>query len=187
MIPVLRGSKLGLHAIQPGGKFGRWTVVEKRGMRGAHRMWLCRCICGKEREVFRSALTSGISTSCGCSRKSDGTASFRVLLRRYRHDAKQKEREWLILESDARILMQEPCHYCGAPPLRVVRAKETNVEFLYNGLDRVDNDRGYIPGNVVPCCGDCNRAKRGMTAGKFASWIARVYHNSPDMWIESVT
>jgi hypothetical protein len=27
------------------------------------------------------------------------------------------------------------------------------------GLDRLDNSRGYEPGNVVPCCGDCNKTR----------------------------
>jgi hypothetical protein len=29
----------------------------------------------------------------------------------------------------------------------------------YGGLDRIDNSRGYEPGNVVPCCTDCNRIR----------------------------
>ena len=40
----------------------------------------------------------------------------------------------------------EPCHYCG-------------VEIEVTGLDRKDNNKGYIPGNVVPCCWDCNKKK----------------------------
>lgn len=28
-----------------------------------------------------------------------------------------------------------------------------------HGLDRIDNDKGYHPDNVVPCCDTCNRLK----------------------------
>ena len=48
--------------------FGRWTVVEtlptKEG--NNHRMVLCRCECGVQKEVRKSSLTSGDSKSCGC-------------------------------------------------------------------------------------------------------------------------
>jgi hypothetical protein len=40
---------------------------------------------------------------------------------------------------------QQPCHWCGAP------LAETG-----SGLDRLDNNRGYVPGNVVQACDVCN-------------------------------
>lgn len=53
-----------------GQKFGRWEVLEYVGKKdnGKH-YWKCRCNCGTERDVERSGLTSGKSTSCGCYRK----------------------------------------------------------------------------------------------------------------------
>ena len=32
-------------------------------------------------------------------------------------------------------------------------------EGTHGGLDRLDNSRGYIPGNVVSCCVECNVAR----------------------------
>lgn len=43
-----------------------------------------------------------------------------------------------------------PCRYCGA-----------DIQTI--GLDRVDNNIGYIIGNVVPCCEICNYMKRTMS------------------------
>src|ERR1700722_17552573 len=50
------------------------------------------------------------------------------------------------------------CHYCGQPP---ELAHLSGRDYLYccNGIDRNENDIGYIPGNVVPCCKMCNKAK----------------------------
>jgi hypothetical protein len=45
-------------------------------------------------------------------------------------------------------LVSSPCHYCGNV------LPETGY-----GLDRKDNDLGYIIGNIVPCCKDCNKMK----------------------------
>lgn len=51
-----------------GRKFGHWTVVsvvpKSQGERSYS--WLCRCVCGVEREVQGHALKIGRSTSCGC-------------------------------------------------------------------------------------------------------------------------
>lgn len=43
--------------------FGDWTVVALSGVK-----WLCRCICGTERMVFRRDLRAGRSKGCGCKR-----------------------------------------------------------------------------------------------------------------------
>lgn len=57
--------------------------------------------------------------------------------------------EWNISESDYFELISKRCHYRNHPL------------GISNGvcLDRVDNSKGYVIGNVVPCCGNCNRIK----------------------------
>lgn len=37
--------------------FGEWTVIKRAVDRGAQAMWLCRCSCGKERNVLGGNLT----------------------------------------------------------------------------------------------------------------------------------
>ena len=53
-------------AIEPGGVFGRWTVIREGAAAGKEQRWLCRCTCGEEREVLDRALRYGLSLSCGC-------------------------------------------------------------------------------------------------------------------------
>ena len=36
-----------------------------------------------------------------------------------------------------------------------------------NGVDRVDNTKGYSVDNSVPCCKFCNTAKHTMSEGDF--------------------
>lgn len=51
------------------------------------------------------------------------------------------------------------CHYCG----NIVTWAEHTPEKIANGfrsnLDRKDNSVGYIVGNLVVCCWECNNAK----------------------------
>lgn len=50
-----------------GQRFGRYAVL-KRVQNDKHNnaVWLCRCDCGKEKEVVGSALRKGVTLSCGC-------------------------------------------------------------------------------------------------------------------------
>lgn len=66
----------------------------------------------------------------------------------YKHQAKRKERRWEISQTDFNRIVSQPCHYC--------RISNRNV-----GLDRVNSEPYYTIDNVLPCCGSCNRVKRG--------------------------
>src|SRR5690349_23930597 len=57
----------------------------------------------------------------------------------------------------------------------MIRRPPRSTLFPYTTLFRsVDSDRGYELGNVVPCCGVCNRAKGTMSQDMFFGWIRRV-------------
>ena len=44
-------------------------------------------------------------------------------------------------------------------------------DFTYNGIDRVDNTKGYQVNNCVASCFICNKAKGVMTQSEFLNWI----------------
>lgn len=54
-----------------------------------------------------------------------------------------------ITKNMAHRLMKSDCTYCG----------EKSAGTRVNGIDRVDNAKGYIRSNCVPCCSTCNRMK----------------------------
>lgn len=66
-----------------------------------------------------------------------------------KHFAKLKGKEWLLTESQYIELIQQNCYYCG-----LKNSSEAGV-----GLDRLDNNVGYIKSNVVSCCTECNVAR----------------------------
>ena len=43
-------------------------------------------------------------------------------------------------------ITKSDCHYCGSPPLTLHTAYGGS-EYLYNGIDRIDNDKGYSSDN----------------------------------------
>lgn len=58
-------------------------------------------------------------------------------------------------------LWQKPCVYCGD-------------EIVTVGVDRVDNAKGYVMDNVVPCCAICNSMKSSMKLVDFLRRCATI-------------
>lgn len=50
-------------------RFGRLTIIRYSESRGGRRFWECKCDCGNTCIVSTAHLTTGETTSCGCSRK----------------------------------------------------------------------------------------------------------------------
>ena len=51
-----------------GRQFGSWTVMRPCiTATGEGNVWLCRCTCGKQREIDARYLRGGVTTSCGCA------------------------------------------------------------------------------------------------------------------------
>jgi hypothetical protein len=69
-------------------------------------------------------------------------------------DAKKRNLEWTLTKEVFIELRLLPCTYCGG-----------TLPEAGSGLDRKDNLKGYISGNVVPCCFRCNYMK-----GKFLTY-----------------
>lgn len=66
-------------------------------------------------------------------------------------------------------LITNNCEYCGSPPsLENIHKKH---KIFLNGVDRINNNLGYINGNVKTCCHICNKAKGGLTLNEFKTWI----------------
>ena len=71
------------------------------------------------------------------------------------------------------------CFYCGSFASNtkqiVCKNKDFNKSYNYNGLDRIDNTKGYLEDNVVTCCKTCNIAKNTMSHEEYLQFIKRVY------------
>lgn len=64
--------------VNPGDKFGRWTIINEAEKRGIQRYFLCECSCPLKtrKEVGLAALRKGHSSSCGCIVKENGRKRF---------------------------------------------------------------------------------------------------------------
>lgn len=82
-------------------------------------------------------------------------------------------------------LIYKPCVYCCATPNKALydwshgknRVKISSASITVSGIDRIDSTKGYVEGNVVPCCALCNFAKSDMPLSEFEEWVKRAHNH----------
>jgi hypothetical protein len=181
-----------------GKRFGKLTVIERSedfvrdGKTHAAR-WRVLCDCGETRFKTTSELQAGRSRSCGCFarqlrsdrlRMPDGVAARNHILTSYKHAAKKRNLEWGITDGEFFGLIEKQCYYCGRQPSGIARIQQRSSlhvreasELLYTGVDRFDNNRGYVVGNVVPCCKRCNIGKNTLSGFEFIELARAIAKN----------
>lgn len=139
-----------------GQKFGRLTVVERspRKNNSTNARWLCRCDCGQEVSVLGVTLRRGESKSCGCLstelKKKRATIHGLCYARLYHIWHGMRDRCYLH---------SNPAYpnYGGRGISICEEWRDDFIAFyewaMANGyrddlsIDRIDNDKGYSPGN----------------------------------------
>lgn len=138
----------------------------------------CLCKCGNVAQVSVSRLASGKAKSCGClsqavlqSDISKREAGIRAVLRVYNYSAKERGLDFSLDRETFERLTTSNCVYCGVEPLQF---QTRFSEFKYNGIDRVDNTKGYVLENCIPCCKVCNRMKDVLSVEDFKTHINKI-------------
>ena len=168
-------------------QYGRLFVVDQF-MRDSRTICVCRCKCGNRTEVDGSKLKRGDVKSCGCfardirrnntyNRKAFGHSSFKRVFSSYKSNAKYKGRQFQLSEDEARRFFESQCYYCGNYPSTKCDHPKLYGYYVYNGIDRLDNKRGYVVDNCVSCCERCNKKKMTDSYTDFVDWIEQVYHH----------
>ncbi len=177
-------------------KFTNLTVLDRiSNFEGRKRTYYkCKCVCNTVTYIEGSKLLNGHTKSCGClrkklmreqkwARKEYGKALENRIYHSYKDNAKYKNIIFNLSKQEVLIFFQQKCFYCGTPPNKIVTKKNFYGSFTYNGIDRLDNDRGYIKENCVTCCSFCNYTKNKTDFKEFIIWIRKVYHYTKNMEI----
>jgi hypothetical protein len=176
-----------------GRRFGKLIVVEATDIRINDKIvWKCKCDCGNFINTCTTNLTTGDTTTCGCSRSDKvHQTAWRRIYNQYESRARRKGLAFEFNLNEFIELCSSQCYYCGRPPSKDTThvdvmiksrldkySKKTDDKAIiyHNGIDRVDNNKGYEKDNSVSCCSTCNFAKRGMTILEFYNWINSVYN-----------
>lgn len=183
-----------------GKRFGKLEVVGDIGRDKKNKsLWLCKCECGVIQIRTQRYLRQSKTPNCGCliskmssdrlrgnkyRRLEKGGSGLNTVFQKYKYCAKKRGYEFLLTKEEFKALTQKDCFYCGDKPScsqvgnfqswKPTKEALKHSEYVYNGIDRFDNRRGYIIDNCVPCCRTCNTSKAQMTFQEFKIWIEKV-------------
>jgi hypothetical protein len=90
--------------------------------------------------------------------------NFTELLGQYTYSAERRGYEWSLSDDRAKELMTNPCTYCGF----------LNLEDRLNGIDRIDNSKGYTFENTCSACKHCNNMKYTWSVDEFLAHVKRI-------------
>lgn len=148
-------------------KFGKLkpikpTTINKHGKV----LWLCNCDCGNTIEISGSSLKSGNSSSCGCSKFKGCDNLSMTYYYILQNGALKRNLEFSVSIEYLSSLFLKQNGKCALSGLTIkleksyygVRKREHTAS-----LDRIDNSKGYVEGNVQWVHKDVNFLK-----GKFS-------------------
>lgn len=95
----------------------------------------------------------------------------------YKRSAKRRNLDFTLERDEFVILCESNCFYCGEKPSSEFGLASYNGKFVSNGVDRMDNSRGYTTDNTVPCCAICNFAKHKLGMIDFINHCTKVAMN----------
>lgn len=153
-------------------------------------LYQCKCICGNIVELTSKAIQRRKIKNCGCKsipgKKLTGNlSSLHKLISSYKANAKKKKLSFSLSENQCVALFNGNCYYCNDKPSRIFKHKKCSGEpLIYNGIDRIFNNKGYDVDNVVSCCTTCNYKKRETDHDKFLEWVSKIFNNRCNLKID---
>lgn len=143
-----------------GKKFGRWTVVERDydNKKPGRTMWICKCDCGKVSSVIAQSLIKGTSTQCNECKKKNRNNGIRKTIN---GKGTPTYNSWDAMIHRCFYPSHVSYHLYGGRGITVCEEWKNSYDAFYEyvskldrfgepgmTLDRIDNNKGYEPGNV---------------------------------------
>lgn len=142
-----------------GEKFNKLTVIKYSHSEKGNSKWWCICECGTEKIICRSRLVTGITKTCGCAKgkvniKANNAHAKNQVYNAFIQRCKRRGMELEFSQEELLEIITKVCFYCSLSSSNYCKRKHS--EFRFNGLDRINNSKGYSKENTVPCCKYCN-------------------------------
>ena len=176
---------------------GRLKVVEFAHIGKTRKaMWKCICQCGEIKFLATDTIKSGRVRSCGCLKREvdrekmkrigylgiaantldPGMCAFNAMYGAYKSSARKRGYDFKLTKEQFRDLTSGPCYFCGTEKSQNY-TKGKNGQYVCNGIDRADNDVGYILTNCLSCCKRCNIGKHIMNKEQFTEMVSKIYNH----------
>jgi 5-methylcytosine-specific restriction endonuclease McrA len=172
-----------------GNKYGKLTVLERapKELNKYGAFWLCICECGNTVTRLGVYLRSHtyLTPSCGCvkingPRRKVKDKVLRTQFTAYKNSKSGLKKGFNLSLKEFEEVSRKDCFYCGESPVyRRVKYDSDSKGPLYaedylNGIDRLNNEKGYTLDNCVPACPKCNHMKSTLTKDEFIVHITKI-------------
>jgi hypothetical protein len=180
-----------------GQKFGRLFVIKKISDKGVkHINWMCRCECGVVKSINGDAIKRGLTKSCGCLRKDNGTwnkgkigASShmfrgyknlpRSLFSEIKYKAGKRKIDFYLTITYLWYLYEDiQKGKCAISGIEIEFENQLNINSNLCSLDRIDSSKGYVVGNVQWVDRRINFMKQSMSQQEFIDMCKTISLNN---------
>tara|TARA_Y100000114_G_C11764120_1_gene332413 strand:+ start:81077 stop:81835 length:759 start_codon:yes stop_codon:yes gene_type:complete len=179
---------------------GRLTVTELVGRHPTRRtlVWLAKCECGAETKVTSVELSAGDTKSCGCLKREymeEANAKFKEKYQTHGWAGTREQKAWKRIKQ--RCLNKNSKEYPTYSKIGMSDSFASDFMNFLNDIgeipddfvgrvsvDRIDNTKGYIEGNVRWA----NDEQQARNKGKYSnnsSGVNGVYKHSNGYWVAS--
>lgn len=136
-------------------------IRDEKGNIIQKRCYVCKQFKDITQFYFSSYRKDGYSGICKTCDKETVNSRYN----KYKKGARKRNLNFDLTKIQFDYITKQSCFYCG------------ENELPYRGIDRINSNKSYYPGNIVPCCEECNRMKMAYPFFDFLIRVEKIYNN----------